>query len=234
MEQKVRLLLVGYGKMGRSIEALSSEYGCEVLGRLDIADNVDGAGLQSDRWQEVDVAIDFSTAPAFLGNLPRLLGLGVDLVVGTTGWHEQEAVVRQQILDTEIGAVIAANFSTGVNLFEALVEQAGALFSEQADYGAWVHETHHAEKKDRPSGTALVLKASLERGGYKRAVDVASTRSGSNPGVHSVGFDGLSETVTLTHLTRDRATFARGALLAARWIHGRKGLFSMKDVLGIA
>ncbi len=233
MESKVRLLLVGYGRMGRLIETLSPEYGCEVVGHLDIDDNVGGTGLRPERWRDVDVAVDFSIAPAFLENVPRLVALGVDLVVGTTGWRDQEAAVRRRIADAGIGAVVAANFSIGVNLFEALVEQAGLLFAARPDYGAWVHEMHHAAKKDRPSGTALVLKAGLERAGYDRGVDVASTRAGSNPGIHSVGFDGPSETVTLTHLTRDRATFARGALQAARWVHGRQGWFTMRDVLGI-
>ncbi len=233
MEQKLRLLLVGYGRMGRLIEALSPEYGCEVAGHLDDTNNLQGEGLQPDRWRDVDVAIDFSLAPAFLENLPRLLALGVNLVVGTTGWQAREAEVRRAVADADVGAVVAANFSTGVNLFEALVEYAGTLLAGQPDYGAWVHEMHHSAKKDRPSGTAVALEGALRRAGYDRPVDVASTRAGSMPGTHAVGFDGPSESITLTHATRDRATFARGALQAARWVNGRRGWFTMRDVLGI-
>ena len=121
MEQKVRLLIVGYGKMGRSIEALSSEYGCEVLGCLDIADNVDGAGLQHDRWQEVDVAIDFSLADAVVPNMKQLGATNTNVVLGTTGWHRDEQKVKDIANETGIGVVHAANFSIGVNLFQAIV-----------------------------------------------------------------------------------------------------------------
>ncbi|OFW09150.1 MAG: hypothetical protein A3H96_25255 [Acidobacteria bacterium RIFCSPLOWO2_02_FULL_67_36] len=101
-----------------------------------------------------------------------------------------------------------------------------------AAFGAWIHEAHHAAKRDAPSGTALLLEKALKRGGYERPIDIASTRAGSIPGTHTVGFDGPGETITLTHTTRDRSGFARGALEAARWVHGRSGWFTMNDVLG--
>jgi 4-hydroxy-tetrahydrodipicolinate reductase len=99
--------------------------------------------------------------------------------------------------------------------------------------GAWIHEAHHAAKVDAPSGTALALRAAMEQAGYQAAIDVSSTRAGSIPGTHTVGFDSAADTITLTHTTRDRSVFARGALEAARWLHGRRGWFSMKDVLGL-
>jgi 4-hydroxy-tetrahydrodipicolinate reductase len=231
MSDKTRVLLVGYGRMGRLVDRLAAEYDCEIVGRVSEDDNHAGEGLAPDRWRDVEVAIDFTTAPAFLANLPRLLALGVNLVVGTTGWQAEADAVRRAAESAGIGAVTAANFSIGVTIFEAIVAEAGRLLGRREEYGAWIHELHHAAKKDAPSGTAVVLARALERGGYARHVDVASTRAGSIPGTHTVGFDAPSETIALTHTTRDRATFARGALLAARWVAGRRGWFTMKDVL---
>jgi 4-hydroxy-tetrahydrodipicolinate reductase len=99
------------------------------------------------------------------------------------------------------------------------------------DVGAWIHETHHHAKKDAPSGTALMLKRAMEHAGYEKRIDVSSTRAGAFPGTHEVGFDALTETVTLTHAVRDRAVFAHGALEAARWIKDRQGWFTMDDML---
>ena len=114
-----------------------------------------------------------------------------------------------------------------------LAARTARLFQPQEEFGAWIHETHHAAKIDAPSGTALALRQDMVAHGYTRPIDMASTRVGAAPGTHTVGFDGPSETITLTHTTRDRATFARGALEAARWVHGRHGWFSMRDVLGL-
>jgi len=124
-------------------------------------------------------------------------------------------------------------FSTGVVLFEAMVAQAAKLVARQADVGAYLHESHHAAKKDAPSGTALLLKRAMEQAGFTRPIDVSSTRAGHIPGTHTVGFDGPAETITLTHTARDRTSFARGALIAAQWIKGRRGWYTMKDVLGL-
>jgi len=154
-------------------------------------------------------------------------------VVGTTGWQAHDAEVRRLIDGAGIGAVVSANFSVGATLMDALTERAAKLFGPQDLYGAFVHETHHAAKKDAPSGTALLLKGALERGGFPRPIDVASTRVGFVPGIHAVGFDGPAETITLTHTVRDRATFAHGALVAARWVRGRRGWFTMRDVLEV-
>ncbi len=229
----MRLLLIGYGRMGKLVDQLSESYGCEVIGRLDIDTNAGGAGITTERVQDVDVAIDFSTADAVIDNLPRLADLGVNLVVGTTGWQANEDAMRQIAAAASIGVVAAANFSLGVNLFLALTERAAELFEPRPEFGAWIHEIHHAAKIDAPSGTALALQNKMQQRGYSSQIDMASTRAGSAPGTHTVGFDGPVESIVLTHSTRDRATFARGALEAARWVQGRKGWFSMRDVLGI-
>jgi 4-hydroxy-tetrahydrodipicolinate reductase len=137
------------------------------------------------------------------------------------------------VLDRGIGAVAAPNFAIGVNLFLALVERAAELMGSTPAFGAYIHELHHAAKRDAPSGTALAVEAALRRSGYDRPIDVSSTRAGWIPGTHTVGFDAAAESITLTHTARDRTPFARGALEAARWVHGRRGWFTMADVLGV-
>jgi 4-hydroxy-tetrahydrodipicolinate reductase len=118
-------------------------------------------------------------------------------------------------------------------MYEAIVARAASLMASQTDFGAWVHEAHHAMKKDAPSGTALLLKGAMEAAGYARPIDVAATRAGYIPGTHTIGFDGPAESITLTHTARDRSAFARGALVAARWVKGKRGWFTMHDVLGV-
>jgi 4-hydroxy-tetrahydrodipicolinate reductase len=229
----MRLLIVGHGRMGRLVESLAPEYGFEVADVLEIEGNADGRGATPERCRDVDVAVDFSTAAATVATVPRLAAAGVNLVVGTTGWPEQEAAVRQAVETAGVGAVVAANFSLGANLMNALTGTLGRLLADKETYGAWIHEAHHQAKVDAPSGTALMLKRALEAAGYGLAVDVSSTRAGWVPGTHSVGFDGPAESLTLTHAVRDRATFAHGALEAARWVTGRQGWFTMRDVLGL-
>ncbi len=227
----LRIALVGYGRMGRLVDALSGSYGCEVVARLDDVNNVNGSGITPGTWPGADVAVDFSTAEAFAQNLPRLAALGVDVVVGTTGWQAHADTLRHAAAG--IGVVAAPNFSVGALLFQAIVGRAAALFAPRADVGAWIHEAHHAAKRDAPSGTALALQRAMEAEGYSRAINVSSSRAGSIPGTHTVGLDGPADTVTLTHTVRDRAVFAHGALTAVRWIHGRRGWYDMHDVLGL-
>ena len=154
----------------------------------------------------------------------------VDAEDGLTGI---EAAIREAVAGTEAGIVAAPNFSTGVVLFEAIVTRAAALVGGQRDFGAWLHEAHHSTKKDAPSGTALSLKKAMEQAGFPRPIDVSSTRAGYIPGTHTIGFDGPAETITLTHIARDRSAFARGALVAATWLRGKRGWFTMHDVLGL-
>ena len=229
----LRVVLVGYGRMGKEIDALSEDHGCEIVERLDIHNNVGGAGIDPAALGQVDVAIDFSVASALIENLPKLAALGVNVVIGTTGWSEHEATMKQIVAEAGTAVVVAANFSLGVNVFQGIVERAATLFARHEDFGAWIHEAHHAAKRDAPSGTALALQTAMRRAGYQAPVDVSSTRVGSVPGTHTVGFDGPFETITLTHATRNRATFARGALEAARWVRGKRGWFTMRDVLAL-
>ena len=225
----MRLLLVGHGRMGQLVESLAPEYGGTIAGVVTTRDAE--LALREADFGPVDVAIDFTVADAVSRNLPLLAARGVNVVIGTTGWGAHEAELRTVVERTNIGVLAAANFSLGMNLFQLIVEDAARRFAKHESFGAWIHELHHAAKKDAPSGTALQLKAGMERVGYTRAIDVSSARVGSIPGTHLVGFDGPADTITLTHAVRDRAVFARGALEAARWIKERHGWFTMRDML---
>jgi 4-hydroxy-tetrahydrodipicolinate reductase len=228
----MKLLLIGHGRMGKLVEALAPDFECEIAGVVDEF-SPEGA-LDAGTVPGADVAIDFSTAIAVETNLPKLAAVGMDVVIGTTGWNARESDLRALAERAGIGVVAAPNFSIGAILFNEIVARAGHLLASREEFGAWVHESHHAAKRDAPSGTALALQRTLETTGYSRPIDMASTRAGYIPGVHTVGFDAPSETLTLTHSVRDRGTFARGALLAARWVHGRRGWFTMHDCLGLS
>ncbi len=227
----MRILLVGHGKMGRLVESLAADYGAEVAGVVDPIDG--GAAIDSDRWTRVDVAIDFSTPDAVSDNVAALARRRINIVLGTTGWTAREAELRRAVEAAGIGIVAAPNFAAGAVLFEAMVADAARRFAAQTEFGAYVHEVHHAAKKDAPSGTAVSLERAMRQAGFPRAIDVSSARVGFVPGIHTVGFDGPAETITLTHSARDRSAFARGALVAAAWIQGKSGWFTMKDVLGV-
>jgi 4-hydroxy-tetrahydrodipicolinate reductase len=219
----LKLLIVGYGKMGRLIEQLALERGDAIAGCIDV-----GA---ADWSVDADVAVDFSTAEALRGNFPRYLDRRLPVVIGTTGWSAHEAELRAQTECSGLGVVAAANFSIGVNLFQVLVTEAARLMQSHEQFGAWIHEAHHAAKRDAPSGTALWLRDAMVSAGYGLRIDMSSTRAGAIPGIHTVGFDDVSDTIELTHTARDRRGFAAGALLAAHWIKGRSGWFTMQDVL---
>jgi 4-hydroxy-tetrahydrodipicolinate reductase len=229
----MRILLVGHGKMGRLVGTLAPEYGGEIVGIVDPQSNAHSGPIDDPRWDTADVAIDFTAPDAVMTNVPTLARRRINVVLGTTGWQQQEAVLRKAIADSGSGIVAAPNFSTGVVLFEALVAMAARLFADQKDFGAFLHEAHHVMKKDAPSGTALLLKKTMEKAGYAAPIDVSATRAGYIPGTHTIGFDGPSESITLSHMARDRGAFARGALMAARWIQGKHGWFTMHDVLGV-
>jgi 4-hydroxy-tetrahydrodipicolinate reductase len=225
----MRILLLGHGRMGQLVESLASSYHATIAG---IVDERSGERAIADGdFGQVDVAIDFTLADAVVKNLPQLAARKINVVIGTTGWQAQEAVMRDIAAKAGIGVLAASNFSIGMNIFQLAVEEASRNFAKHPEFGAWLHESHHIMKKDAPSGTALTLKAGMESAGFGRPIDVSSTRVGSVPGTHTVGFDGPSETIELTHTVRDRAVFARGALTAATWLNGKRGWFSIRDML---
>ena len=223
-----RLLVVGHGRMGTLVEGFAHAHGFELAG---VVSGRAGEALATGAFGPVDVAIDFTNAEVVGRNLAVLAERGINVVIGTTGMQEQESVLRAVVSRTGIGVVAAANFSLGMNLFQLIVEEAARRLAPHGDFGAWIHEAHHDRKKDAPSGTALTLKAGMSQAGFGRGIDISSTRAGFIPGTHTVGFDGPSETIELTHTVRDRGVFARGALVAASWVVGRRGWFSMRDVL---
>lgn len=224
----MRLLLIGHGKMGKLVERLAPSHGCEIAAIAEVDRPVDQAAAAAG---SVDVAIDFSQPEAVLRNLESLAARKISVVLGTTGWGDREKELRALAGQAGIGVLAAANFSLGMHVFALVVEEAARRFGAVDGFGAWIHESHHAAKKDAPSGTALMLRRVMEDAGYRRPIDVASTRAGFFPGTHEVGFDGAAETIALTHTVRDRAVFAHGALEAAKWLHGRRGWFTMRDMI---
>jgi 4-hydroxy-tetrahydrodipicolinate reductase len=216
--------------MGQLVERLAPSYGCEVAGI--VTDQSAADAIAKADFGPVDVAVDFTQPDAVAANFRQLALRKINVVVGTTGWQQDEAALRELASREGIGVLASANFSIAMAVFRAAVLETSRRFASVPDVGAWIHESHHAAKKDAPSGTALMLKTAIEQAGYPRSIDVSSTRAGSIPGTHVVGFDAPAETMTLVHEVRDRSVFAHGALRAAAWLNGRRGWFSMDDLLG--
>lgn len=219
----MKLALVGYGKMGRMIEKMAPEYGFEAALILDIGNNAGGAGLTAQNFAGIDAAIEFTTPEVAVANLLGLAALKVPTVTGTTGWLARFGEVKSAFLASGGTLVWSANFSIGVNIFDRVVREAARWMEQQAGYECWAWEIHHSQKKDAPSGTLLKLVDSMRAAGYTRKVDTASSRAGTIPGTHEIGFDSAADTITLRHTARSREGFARGALEAARWVAGRRG-----------
>ena len=227
----LNLALLGYGKMGRTIAQLAPQRGFEVRLIMDIDVNTGGEGITGENFKGIDVCIEFTTPDAALDNIRRVAQVGCNLVVGTTGWHQHLEEVRKVVEANGVGMVYAANFSIGVQLFYRLARQAAELFAGFPIYDPYLTESHHKLKKDAPSGTALELQRQVQPPFKDRDVPVASVRAGYLPGTHELGFDSEADTVILRHTARSRQGFAEGALYAARWVVGKKGLFNFADVL---
>lgn len=227
----MNIALAGYGKMGRLIEQLAPSYGATVALRLDEFNNAAFEGITADHFRGVDVAIDFSIPEAAVENVERISALGVNIVMGTTGWLEQATRVRAAVEQNGTGLVWSPNYSIGVNAFARLVSEAARLLANQDEYEAWAYEIHHSAKKDAPSGTLLKLVDEMRKAGYARRIDESSNRAGAHPGTHEIGFDSSADTITLRHTARSREGFARGALRAAQWICGKKGFYEFGDII---
>jgi 4-hydroxy-tetrahydrodipicolinate reductase len=227
----VNIAIVGYGKMGRMIEALAAPRGVEVALKLDEFNNANFEGITPENFKGIDVAIEFSTPATVVGNVERISKLGVNTVIGTTGWHNQIDRVRATVESSGTGAVWSPNFSIGVNVFFRVVNEAAKLLAREPEYEAWAWEIHHSAKKDAPSGTLLKLVDEMKQAGYDRSIDVGSNRAGAIPGTHEIGFDSAADTITLRHTARSREGFALGAIKAAQWVAGKKGFFEFSQVL---
>jgi 4-hydroxy-tetrahydrodipicolinate reductase len=221
----MKLAIVGYGKMGKLIEQLAPEYGFSIHARVDVNDDLGAAG-------GADVAVEFTTPQAAPSNLEGLAEAGVPCVAGTTGWLAEMERVRRAVERSGTGLVWSPNFSIGVNVFLRVAGEAAKLLAPEEQYGAWAWEIHHHTKKDAPSGTLVALVNGMRAAGYARAIDTSSNRAGAHPGTHEIGFDSAADTITLRHTARSREGFARGALKAAQWIPGKRGVFEFREVLG--
>lgn len=243
----LQICLVGYGKMGKMIEQLCPEKGVEVAGIIDplaagTARQIDEASLAG-----AQVAIDFSHPEAVISNIESYIRLKQNCVIGTTGWNSELPRLKALAQEAGIGMVYGANFSLGLNLFSRILAEALKIVDHFEEYDILGWEKHHAQKADSPSGTAIelariVLEHSsrkskvvwdkLERRPEADELHFASIRGGSIPGTHALAFDSPADSIELIHTVRNRSTFAMGALAAAQWINGKKGVYSFSEVIG--
>ena len=216
--------------MGQLVATQALSAGHEIGAVITSGDSATSLDDLAERLRGHDVAIDFTVAAAVERNITASIRAKVPLVEGTTGWQSEQSAIFRLVTDQGGALIYGANFSVGVNLFYRLAARAGEIFARSREYAPFIEEAHHQQKRDAPSGTALrlhdLLKESIER-----EIPIASTRAGSIPGTHRVGFDSVADQIMLTHTARSRAGFASGALLAANWIVGRTGVFEFSDLI---
>lgn len=234
----MRIALIGFGKMGREIDSIARERGETIARTFDSTRPVRPEALV-----DVDICIEFSTPSAVVENIRAAIEARRDIVVGTTGWEVHLPEFRSTV--KESGLLYSSNFSLGMNYFFRIVRRAAELMNHVTDYDPYIHEIHHRQKVDSPSGTALTLaRLLIDRIDRKEAIlttapegkikpemlHVSSTRVGTVPGTHTVGFDSEADYIELNHVAKTRRGFALGALAAAQWLRGRKGIYTMDDV----
>ncbi len=225
----MKIALIGYGAMGQLVGRLALEQGHEIALTLDVEDAGRPVADLANALRGCDVAIDFSIAGTVPKNAEACALAGVPIVVGTTGWLVQLPEVQRVVSDHDGALIYGANFSVGVQVFYRIAARAAELFCDLDSYDGFIEEAHHKRKRDAPSGTAIQLhKIVAEKLGHE--VPVASTRAGYIPGTHRLGFDSAADQITLTHAARSREGFAAGALVAAKWIIGRKGVYEFSAV----
>lgn len=224
-----RLAIIGLGKMGRAIEQLAAERGFDVVARID-PDGGEAKSVKREALRDAEVAVEFSVPGAAPANIKAAIEAGCPIVVGTTGWYDKRAEIEKFAREKKGALLISPNFSVGVAAFGEIVKAAVRALKSAPGFDAHITETHHAAKKDAPSGTAANLEkiAAKEWG---RGIPITSIRTGSVPGTHEFLFDAPFEQIRIEHVARDRRVFADGALLAAKWLIGKRGVFTMTDVL---
>lgn len=230
----MKIGLFGYGKMGQLIGKLATEQGHEVVARIDTASELAPYGA-------MDVAIDFSTPEAAYEILKACLENGVPVISGTTGWLDKKSEIETICQKNKGAFLYASNFSLGVNLFFKLNKDLTKMMDRHTNYRVRMHETHHKNKLDAPSGTAIRLAHDIaDNSRYAswsmdskdpEMIPITSVREGQVPGTHEVLWESADDTLQITHTAHSRMGFAAGALLAAEWIVGKTGLFNMQDVL---
>lgn len=223
-----RIAIVGMGKMGHAIAELAPARGWEVVARLDEVHTANG--ITKELLGGADVAVEFTTPKSAPANILAISSAGCPVVVGTTGWYDELPRISADVQSRGGALLSAANFSLGVNIFEQVVETAAKLLGRTPGFEAQLVETHHSAKKDAPSGTAHTL-GKTASAAFGRAIPITSVRVGAVPGTHEFIFDAPFEQIHLEHIARDRRVFAEGALVAAAWLIGKRGVFTMRDVL---
>jgi 4-hydroxy-tetrahydrodipicolinate reductase len=237
----VKLGLIGYGKLGKEIERVAVERGWEIAFKQN-----SNSTTHDIQGSLVDVVIHAATPATLVQDVRLWAELKKPIVIGTTGWYNEIAEVKSLAEKNDIGIIYASNFSIGVQIFFRLLKQAGTMIDKFPDYDAFIREAHHKEKLDAPSGTALqagaILLDSIKRkkelltqqtSGKIRPeqLQVSSVRAGAIVGEHAVTIDSPADAIEIRHTAKNRGGFAAGALLAAEWIQGKRGLFTMEDVL---
>lgn len=230
----MKIALIGYGNMGQLLNALALAQGHEVVAIIDRShDQATHTTLTTDAIARADVCIDFTHGDAVLDHAKQVIAAKKPLVIGTTGWDSQREALQQLVMSTNSSVVFGANFSIGVHLFYALVQDAAHLLRGFADYSVSGIEFHHSRKRDMPSGTALKLTEIIrsEMPSLDPKFAFSSVRSGHYPGTHALSFDSPCDTIELRHTARSRQGFAEGALMAAQWIQGRQGFHTVEEMI---
>ncbi|MCB9189956.1 MAG: 4-hydroxy-tetrahydrodipicolinate reductase [Flavobacteriales bacterium] len=237
----MNIALIGYGKMGKIIEDIAISRGHNI-GLKVTSENSD---FSSEDLKDIDVAIEFSIPEAAVENIKKCLNAGVPIAVGTTGWYESIDDIAQLTKEKNGCILPATNFSIGVNIFFEINKHLAALMAKQKQYEAMITEIHHTQKKDAPSGTAITLAEGIieksetkdrwtkELADLKSDLAIKSLRVEDVPGTHEVEYDSDIDVITISHVAKNRKGFGLGAVLAAEFITGKTGIYSMKDVLAI-
>jgi len=238
----MKIALIGYGKMGKMIEQVALSKGHEISFKIDI-DNI--GDIDKLTPQNTDIAIEFTTPHSAYSNVTKCLKRGVNVVCGTTGWNDKLPEARKLAIDNGLALLWTSNFSIGVNLFFKLNQQLAKLMNGIEDYNPEITEIHHIHKKDAPSGTAITLAEGLlanysDKKEWKLAPEgnnsdllITAERTGEVPGTHIIKYDSEVDYIEITHLAKNRKGLASGAVLAAEFLKGKKGIYGMNDVLGL-
>ncbi|MCL5969906.1 MAG: 4-hydroxy-tetrahydrodipicolinate reductase [Patescibacteria group bacterium] len=239
----MKIALIGYGNMGQEVENVIKAVGKHKIVSIsykNISDPLDKNGIK-----KADVAIDFTAPDVILKNIKEVSKLGVNMVIGTTGWYEKLKDVEKIVIQSKTGLIYGQNFSIGANIFFKIVAYGSTLFNKFGNYDVYGMEIHHKGKKDSPSGTAkkladVIMKnftkknilqtARLDRKIEPNEFHFASVRGGVNPGFHQIIFDSLADEIRLEHIAHGRRGFAEGAIMAAEFIKGKKGVFSFDEL----
>jgi 4-hydroxy-tetrahydrodipicolinate reductase len=224
------LAIIGDGKMGQAIRQLALDKGWRVSAVIGERESAEGVGISRESLGEPDVAVEFTQPDAAVANATACLRCSVPVVIGTTGWYESLPQVTRIANESGTPLLWSPNFSLGVNVMIEVARYAASLMQNLEDFDAHIIETHHTRKKDAPSGTAIAISKAASDA-LERPIPTTSIRTGSVPGTHELVFDGAFEKLSIVHEARDRRVFAEGALKAADWLVGKRGVFTMRDVL---